>query len=89
MADEEIHNDDIRKILEQTTPEGKTIGDLSSFSFCQFCLSKMTNISPFDYKIIALTKSLNEWNYDVKMSTDTKIDFLMKLKELGLYGIGQ
>lgn len=89
MAEQEIHNDDIRKILEQKTPEGKTIGELSSFSFCQFCLSKMTNIKPFDYDIINLTKKFNEWNYDIEMSTDTKIDFLMKLKDLGLYGIGQ
>ena len=85
MPDEEISNQDTRKILENIDSNGIKLGELSSFAFCQFCLSKLTNIGAYNYEVINLTNKLNEWNYEMKISEDSRIDILIRLQQLGLY----
>lgn len=76
---------EVNNILDAKPENGKSIKEMSSFEFCQFCLRRLNNIRVDNYEVINLTKFVNSYNPEFQMSDQTKIDTIMRLRKLGVY----
>ena len=69
-----------------TEINGKNIRSMSAKEFCLFCLSKLSNVSAFDKRIVDLTKQIQSYNTEIitTLSDEIKLDILEQLKQLEL-----
>lgn len=85
MTDLVENQKEVNSLLDATPGGIKTIRDMTSFEFCQFCLSRLNNIRVDSYEVVNLIKFINNYNIDYKMSDEMKLDTIVKLKKLKVY----